>query len=254
MIFSLIVPTRRRTEGITRLLQSVSDNTYDKKTVEVLFACDTDDKPTFNHLNDIKSTKFKDLKIEAFMRPRSPFLNNDYYNWLCQYATGEFYCIMGDDVIIKNKNWDLLAKNKIDELTKDVIDGVFYGNISDGTVPPGGSEKSFCCFPIISKKAFDAVGFLLPKEIATWGADVVLYELYQKINRVYDLRKEVVYDHISHHNYSNIQRDNVSFDIEKNYKSLGAGKTVMRWRSSVLPHSQYKLRKYIESFKKEKTC
>ena len=245
-IFTFVVPTRNRVEGLYNLVDSINKTTTNKKDVEILFACDNDDKPSYNFIEVNLKKRYPDIEMRVFLRPRSPFINNDYYNWLCNHATGKYICICGDDIQVKKNNWDVDTNKKIEEYLKDKPDGIFYGNITDGTVPPAGQEKSFCCFPIIPRIAVKTVGFLLPKEIVTWGADALLYELYRNIGRIVDLRKEMIIDHVSHHNYSHIVRDTVSFDIEKNHKLLGGSVTMGLWRQGILPRSEYILKKFIK--------
>ena len=255
MHFSLLIPTRTRIERLKVLLTSIVETTYDKTNVEVLIAYDVDDIPTRDFLIATNADgvtqlqlNFPDLIIKAFGRQQSPFINRDYYNWLADKATGDFLWVMGDDLKILSPNWDSIAFDRLEVYLENKPDRVVYGNIDDGTPPPKDQPKFFCCFPIFSKEAVKALGFVFHNEIATWGADFAIYHIYgsSEIDRMCNLF-DVKIDHICHHKYGASYRDALSRQIEANYRKLGGGTMVAHCVSNKVPEQIRKLRSVINN-------
>jgi len=250
--FSLLCPTRNRLEGAHRLLHSVRTLSYNPDEVEVLYGVDGDDTKTIEGFKQLAKVS-PSWNFKVYIRERSEFINGDYYSWLCQFATGKYLWVTGDDVIVTNKNWDKLAYDKLESYLEDKPDGIAYGIINDGTPAPGGAKKTFCCFPIVSYEAYKLLGFVLHTEIPTWGADTVLYELYthERVNRALDLTKEVIANHISHHT-GLARRDNISINIERVHKKYSGGQILGRVRRMVLPLNVNALATHIEEMGKLK--
>jgi hypothetical protein len=74
-----------------------------------------------------------------------------------------------------------------------------YGYFDDGLVNRHG--LGYCCFPLISRRAVIALGFAMPPQFPAWGADVALWEIFRRINRICDI-SEITLDHLSQHNGS----------------------------------------------------
>jgi len=194
MNFSIILASRERLELLSSLIDSIHNNTKDIEKVEVLVGIDNDDSISQKAaLHLPKTYPFSHF----FSRNRSSNLNNDYLNWISgSYAKGKYFIICNDDSRFQTKNWDEIIINKLENYLSDKPDRIAYGFMSDSLLNRHG--MGYCCFPLITKEAFDALGFSMPPEYNSWNADIALWQIYSSINRICDL-SEVTIDHISYH-------------------------------------------------------
>jgi hypothetical protein len=247
MRFSLLCPTRNRVAGCERLIKSLKETCNNLGEVEILFAVDDDDKESDLMLNKFK-TFYTPVQIKVYKRKQSEFINGDYYNWLAKFSIGEFLQVIGDDCVMLNPGWDHHAYIKIREYLEDKPDGIVYGMVEDGTPPPAGQPKQFCCFPLVSRRAYEMIGHVLHGEIPTWGADTTLYEVYsdKRVNRVMKLQ-EITIRHISHHT-GDVARDSVSHNVERIYKKYCSAQIMGRVRRMIVPQDINALETYIKGF------
>ena len=199
--FSILVPTRERIEPLKRLLKSIYDTTNHKEQIEVLVACDDDDIPTIEALEALVS-QYRSLNLSYFIRPRSEFINHDYYNWLAEKAKGKFIWISADDLIFLQKNWDDIIWRRVNAFLLDKPDRLVCANIFDNTPGPGNppaNKDQFPCFPLFSKEVLQQLGFLLAPQLPTWGADRYAYLLFTKADRFLVINDVVYLDHVSYH-------------------------------------------------------
>lgn len=209
MNFSIILASRERVQLLDSLLSSIINTTSDKNNCEVICVIDTDDRITKRFLDRLKNT----CSFAKFIvRDRAPNLNDDYLNWAWRNHTkGKNILVVNDDVVFKTQNWDQLAIAHLDRYLADKPDGIAYGWIEDGLKSRQGG-LNYCCFPLITRKAAEVVGFVMPPEFPGWGADIGLYRIYSSINRICEI-PGVVLDHVSHHNGMR-ERDHISFSVE----------------------------------------
>lgn len=192
MNFSLFLNSRKRPDLLKNFLQSVSDTTYDKNSIEVLVRYDNDDELT----HSISKENF-DINIRFISGPRPDNLTASY-NQLAKQAVGKNLFVCNDDISFITKNWDQIALNKISKYLSenDISDNIYYGwttcNSADRDTVSG-----YCSFPIISKKATEVAGFFMYENFTTLGADNSIYRLYKEIQRVINI-KEIEIDHILH--------------------------------------------------------
>ena len=104
------------------------------------------------------------------------------------------------------ENWDL----SLVELLKspDVLSNIennlkyYYIQISDNTHLSKDGEISWdssCCFPILSRNYVDDFGEIVPIDLPTWGGDVVLWNIVNKLEKfeIKNLTKKIEINH--HH-------------------------------------------------------
>jgi glycosyltransferase involved in cell wall biosynthesis len=205
MKFSLILASRERIPLLKGLLESLVKTTRSIDQIEVLAVFDDDDYLSKSEISVLEETyKF----FKSFSRPRSEWMHKDYINWIIPKSTGRYCIVLNDDTQFVNPFWDELAWNKLEEYLSDKPDGIVYGFTDTFT-----KDSTLCCFPLISRKAIDSVGFMLPNERKNWAADRDVFNLYTHplVNRKLDL-PEVKIKHISYHSGAR-QRDAISFRI-----------------------------------------
>lgn len=190
MNFSIVLASRNRPQLLSNLIQSVKKTTSNIDQVEVLVGIDDDDN-VYKSLSKQLRSNYPFVKF--FTRSRSPWLNRDYLNWISkEHSSGKYLIICNDDTEFKTQNWDNIIINRLRDYLADKPDGIVYGHLNDAL------HMSYCCFPLISRKAHDALGYSMPPEYPSWNADIFLWDVYNGIGRVCHM-PEVLVDHISYH-------------------------------------------------------
>jgi hypothetical protein len=209
MNFSIILASRERVHLLDSLLNSIVANTADHKNCEVIVAIDNDDRITRRYLDRFQNTcPF----VRFVSRDRAPNLNDDYLNWAWRnFSTGDNIIVMNDDVVFKTPHWDHHIMANLSRYLCDKPDGVAYGWIQDGLLNRAGG-LNYCCFPLITRKAAEVVGFVMPPQFPGWGADIGVYRIYAAIDRICDL-SSVTLDHVSYHTGKR-SRDHISHHVE----------------------------------------
>lgn len=200
--FSIVFPTRERRTLLQLLLESVKDNTSDISCVEVLIATDDDDATDYAFLKDYAF-------VQRFVVKRSLNFSHDYYNFLAVKTIGRWIITGNDDMRVETKSWDVIAFNTLKDLPS-----VIYGWIEDGLdgfrVRGGGS---YCCFPLQGRGGYEALGYVFPGRVPTWGADILLGSLYTKVNSV--VKIPIMFRHYCYHNGTR-EQDHVNKRISQN--------------------------------------
>jgi hypothetical protein len=208
MKYSIIITTRMRTQFLSDLIISLNNTIEDKANVEIHINYDNDDNQT-RPMKAFFDKETPELKIYFHNRDRSVWMQRDYLNWCLHNfpIEGEFILNLNDDVIFLNYGWDRLAYDKLKEYLKDKPDGVVYARTEEHEKAKSYGGGLFSCFPIISKRAVDTLGFFFDNEYIAWNADIAMYQVYANIDRVLDLRGEVDMLHVSVHSGRRVADD-----------------------------------------------
>jgi hypothetical protein len=203
MKFTIQIITRKRLNLLNNLIKSISEKTKEKSEIELHIIYDFDDEETRGYTLSVNE-KYPDLNIEVHPTNRSAWMLRDYVNWgVFNFAKGKYIMSLNDDVIFINQDWDIATWNKLENYLSDKPDGVVYGNVEDSEesklVNAPITQGQFSCFPIISRAAINALGWFYDNEYNSWSSDVAIYLVYREINRICDLRKELILYHISTH-------------------------------------------------------
>lgn len=238
--FSLFLNTRGRPKFLLNFLSSVWVNTKFKDKIEVIVNYDDDDEET--HL--IANYQFN-LNVKFIKGPRPQSLHTSI-NEMSRLSIGENLFVCNDDIQIVTQDWDEIALNKIQKYknSHNIEDDIYYCrtfcNSADRDV-----FKSYCSFPIISKKATEILGFFMYEEFKTLGGDSSIYKVYDQIDRVIDLT-EVKIDHIFHNTIQAVVNpDKTAAEYRQKY-----------FENYIDPHSfdvsreVQKLKNYIDANKK----
>lgn len=201
--FSIIFPSRQRTQKLGNLLSSISRTTSDISRVEVLVAVDFDDVETitFVHDHQVNSKVWPWPFVKFFVRERATNFSDQYYTWLYKQSTGRYVQALNDDTLFATKDWDSKVVAELDRCKHR--DGAVYGQCEDCY----GAE--FCCFPILSREAVDAQGWFFHPGFTAWGADIHLWRIWEALDRVVDLRHLHRVEHLSHHCGHDVEPDEV---------------------------------------------
>ena len=217
MKFSIVFPTRERPLLLNALLRSIHATTHRIEDIEVLIATDEDDKITRDFL---LSTHFEFVKV--FYVQRSLNFSQDYYTFLAKQSTGQWIITANDDCVFETPNWDELAYGTLMDQPS-----VVYGWSEDGLGEfRAHGHGEYCCFPLQGRGGFEALGYIFPSRIPTWGADLWAKKLYDQIDSVVKL--PIVVRHFCHHNNTReqdevnkrIANNQIHFDIRPTYDEI----------------------------------
>lgn len=227
--FSLILNSRERPILLKNLLKSIKQTTKNIDEIEVLIACDNDDTisriVSYDLKNDYSFCQF-------YFRERTKNLNaslNELYN----KSSGNYIFVLNDDVEFLTPDWDTLAYQALQEYTGAKLDGIVYGKIRDNS-----SDKVndlYSPFPIISRPAADALGYVVSPLWISWGADLHIGRIFGKegIDRICDL-SYIKVSHVLHtdgkqgdflrpemmHNFLSSRQDYMCCDISEDVNKL----------------------------------
>lgn len=207
MNFSIIFPTRERPSLLLDLLASIHQTTANPALIEVLVGYDDDDQSTIDLLPQLA---FPWLKMLG--RARGNNLSRDYHNWLYRQSTGRFIIVCNDDVIFRTQDWDTIALDRLNNYLADKPDGIVYGWLNDSLQNRAGGIN-YSCFPLVSRRAADTLGYVMHDFWGGWNADIHLYHLYSSVGRVCSI-SEVWLDHISHHTGKR-ERDATNLNMQR---------------------------------------
>lgn len=218
MKFSIVFPSRERVPLLKRMLDSLVATTANLSDIEVLIAVDHDDKDTFEFLTSDKTYPF----VTHYGVKRSLNFSRDYYTMLAHRSSGQWIITANDDCVFETEHWDAKAY----EVLKD-LPGVIYGYIEDGLGEwRAKGHGDYCCFPLQGRKGFEALGYIFPDRIPTWGADIWTKNLYDQIDSSIELpftmRHYCVHNFTreSDHIHQRIARNQVSFSMKPTYDEI----------------------------------
>jgi hypothetical protein len=243
-LISIIVPSRGRKELIEDFLQSIEDNTKNKKRVQVITVTDVDSiEDTTNILNYYNENNLT-FDLYNVVRPQSIYINEDYYNFAYQLTNSYFVWGLGNDCKIITKDWDEIFYNKTKPFFQNILENkkYYYIHIYDD-IHKTANEAN--CFPILSSNYCDKVREMLPCFFKNWTADTYLWENVVSKNldkfEVVDLIDNIAIEHICIHN-NKYKTDSVHKELKaNNHKNIYHPKYAEVLNSSTRKTEYYKL-------------
>lgn len=215
--FTFVFPSRERVMLLDQMISSVHKNAANIANTEILIAVDDDDEKTIQYFR-CKQWPF----VRVFYTKRSLNFSRDYYDMLAHHSKGKWIITANDDCVMETPKWDLIAYNTLKDKS-----GVIYGWIEDNL---GGwrakGHGNYCCFPLQGRAGFEALGYIFPSRVPTWGADIWAKNLYNQIGSVTEI--PITLKHYCHHNKTRNQDDisrriesnQVPFDIRPTYQEI----------------------------------
>ena len=215
MKFTIIITTRERPQLLQECIASIRDTAKNLQDVETIVMSDADDDKTngiMRQITGVWKDEYPGVIWEA--RARSEWMHKDYINYaIFKFGTGKYVISVNDDTTFATKSWDVILWERLEKYLEDKPDGIVYGSLDDSLPRENKADsKLYCCFPLISRKAIDAMGFMFDDEYKAWNANIAIHKAYLAVNRILDLQ-EVRINHICHHNGSR-ERDHVNRRIE----------------------------------------
>lgn len=144
------------------MFKSIEETISDINKVEVLLAVDNDDID-FNEIDLIDTS----VNFRIFRRDRTNNFSQDYYNWLADKTTGDAIQAFNDDAYYETKNWDLIIESKVGNRE------LWFADIYETT------RFMYPSFPMVSRKCFEILGFILHPQVRIYPADKKIWEVYK---------------------------------------------------------------------------
>lgn len=188
MNFSILIPTRNRISELLRLLESINSKTKNIDQVEIICCCDINDKLSIDFLIDLN--KFSNFDLKILIKEQSDNLSEDYYNYMAKTSIGKILWVLNDDCEIMTQDWDEIVLNQV----KNFRYKIFYLDIGDST-RNFNNNGEYSCFPMVSREAFEALGYFFIPVIKGWSADKYLFDLYDGVGRIIPFKDKVFVEH-----------------------------------------------------------
>lgn len=181
-IFSLVVPTRKRPDGLQSLMASLIAQTSKPDRLELILVIDDDD-PSYEGL------VLGGLRIESVTVP--PGLCMGELNMAgYQRSSGRYVMLLNDDVVVRTQGWD----DDVLDVFQSVPDGVALVHVNDGIF-----GDKLCTFPFVSRRYCELAGGICPRVYRRYRIDDHIYNVFNLLsvlgyNRVFYL-PEVLFEH-----------------------------------------------------------
>jgi hypothetical protein len=182
--FSFCLPSRGVFAPVKLMLDAFERTTKNKDRLEVLIAIDEGKTDIIEQVNK----QGYSFDIHFFERPITDDFVNDYFNWLANKSVGENVCPFNDDAWMRTQNWDEIMLNHI----KSYGWSIYCLDTPDSARLRYGNN--FPCFPIVSRRAINSLGFMVFPHIRMYPGDKLTFEIYKKIRRVIPI-PDVIIEH-----------------------------------------------------------
>ena len=184
MRFSFIFPARGDNEKLLRSLGSIVRQTSRLKDIEVVVGIDDDD-------HELLGMDYPDLNFKKHIYKRHKDNFAFYYNDLASKSTGDVLWVWSQENYLATRNWDRIATKLIKRSQWEI----WYGMPKDFVVKNARTMSSghpktgerFTCFPMFSRKAYEALGFVHKPDLRMWGADLYSYMLFSNVEHIIDM-------------------------------------------------------------------
>lgn len=182
MEFSFILPSSGDYNRLKKMFDSFERTTKHKDKIEFLLAVDTGNTDI---IKAIEGKKYN-FSIKFFERDKTEDFTNDYYNWLADRTVGKNIITFNDDAWMRTNHWDVKILRKIKQIGKTV----YLIDIPDTARIK--YQNRFPCFPLVSRRAFCTLGFVLCPKIRMFPADKVTHAIYVEAGIAYQINNVLI--------------------------------------------------------------
>lgn len=106
---AVLLPTHKRTDGLSRSIFSLLDSVKDLDSIEFLFGIDNNDDIGKNHFIDVIQPRLDELGANYTAIEFEPLGYaglNRYFDTLASYADADWFFCWSDDAIMETEAWD----------------------------------------------------------------------------------------------------------------------------------------------------
>lgn len=173
---SIIIPSRNRPEQLRRLLHSLRASTRDPGDIEILLAIDNDEPEYEDYVMIANQPKFCDFRMIVVNRTEC---FPEYYNELARLSKGKILWVLNDDCLVDKKDWDTIVRWEAEEFAEVQSHNIWYGDVGD-TTRNYNNNGQYSCFPMMSREAFNVLGYFFNPQIIAWGTDKYLKHVFEQ--------------------------------------------------------------------------
>jgi glycosyltransferase involved in cell wall biosynthesis len=182
--FSLIVPTRHRTAGLRRLLDSVSTTVRNPGGIEVVAVIDADDTESI-------AFSYSGIAYRQVIVPPGQTMGELNLAGYRQ-AAGRYLMLLNDDVVIRSKGWD----TEIERVFAGWPDGIVLVHVNDLLF-----RDTLCIFPCVTPAFCELMGGICHPAYRRYRIDDHLHNIFDLIHLLGYTRRvflpQVVFEHTS---------------------------------------------------------
>lgn len=167
-MISIIVPTRKRPNQFTRLVDNIVDTVSDIQNVELLVYIDDDDDESIPALTAAAE------RIDINAVQGNKLIGSQMYNELGKIARGDILMFGADDIVFGNSLWDLVVQDEFDKFEDKIL--LVYGN-------DGFQNGRIATHGFIHRYWMELVGYVLPPKLASAYTDEWVTDLAIRVGR-----------------------------------------------------------------------
>lgn len=181
-LYSLIVPTRGRTGGLKRLLDSIRATAQEPESIEVVAVIDQDDMESLAFM-------YPDLCYRPVVVPGG--LTMGELNLAGHRASrGQYMMLLNDDVVVHTAGWDV----RLRPIMEYFADGIVLAHVNDLIF-----GDSLCTFPLLSREFCELAGGISRPEYRRYRIDDHIHHVFDLIHVLGYTRRiylpDVVFEH-----------------------------------------------------------
>ncbi|MBY0456418.1 MAG: glycosyltransferase [Gemmataceae bacterium] len=172
-LFSLIVPTRRRPDQLRRMLDSVARTAHHPEHLEIVLVIDSDDlKSRVTHPR---------LSVKCVIGPHGRTMG-ELNNAGFEASTGAFVMLLNDDVIVRTRGWDAVARRCFAKFPDPFV----LLHVNDVLM-----RDNLCVFPLTSRAFYELAGGVCPPQYQRYRIDDHIEDVFNLLGLLGERR--VVY-------------------------------------------------------------
>jgi len=176
---SVLLPTRGRTDALSRSVMTLIDTAADAARLEIMLAFDQDDADSTRYFQKHIAPMIDSSGAcyTALQTPRLGYIRlNEYVNVLAKHSQGHWLMFWNDDAVMKTLNWDLRVREH---------DGYFRV-----LRMPTHNQHPYAIFPILPRQWYDMFDYISDHQISDAWVSQIAYML----DIMHNIPVEVVHD------------------------------------------------------------
>ena len=222
-LISILTISKNRSERLSRVLEKIKINTFNKKKIEVLIFIDHDENQK-NEYEVLVNLYKKDININLYTDNIKN--NTEKHNYLAKISKGDLIFLVTDDMYLE-KNWDTSINKEANKFKKNESFCIWPKEI--GLKYP----YLHCNAPIISRKWFVSCGYYLHYNLFHYYADNWICDLCRSSGK-FLITKNYIWKHehpdtipeLIDNTYLNIKKRSKDSKEHEIYKNLQKTKKI----------------------------
>ena len=170
---AVILPTRGRTEALTRSLIGLLEKAHDLDNIQVLLGLDNDDVVGIKHFQESLQPQLDEMGVDYTAMTFEPLgysRLNEYINVLSKNSNADWIFFWNDDALIESRDWDL-------EIVKHTGEFKLLAVHTHNDHP-------YSIFPIVPREWLDLIGHLSLHSMTDAWLSQIAYcvDIWERIN------------------------------------------------------------------------